>query len=250
MALKFRITKTAFDKLDDTGKEHYEADGDKHYTLVVEGLDDNGALKRAKERSDQEVVDLKADLKAANAEVTTLKASQGEGGADVARLTRSHERKIATITEAHDRVVNSLKAFVTKTLKGARAMEIATAISTVPKLMSKELEARMDVNFDGDEPALVINKADGTPDATLTPDKLRAEFVANPEFKSILVGNRATGSAAPQGALPGKSATPPAQAGVTPDTAANVNSMDGKSFVERVRQKREAAAASAGASAE
>lgn len=253
MALKYRITKTAFDKLDDAGKENYEADGDKHYTLAVEGLDDNGALKRAKERADQEVVDLKADLKAANAEVTTLKASQGEGGADVARLTRSHERKIATITEAHEKLTNGLKEFIKKTLKGSKAKEMATAISTVPSLLADKIEARMDVNFDGDEPVLVINNAAGAADPTLTLDKLKAEFVANPEFKSILVGNRATGSAAPIGVVPVQGATPSAIAGQQTTANVDVNTLDNKSFVERVKAKHEAAQAAkaaAGASAQ
>lgn len=242
MALKYRITKAAHSKLGDEMQAEYKADGDTHFVLDVSGLEDTDALKRAKDRADQEVVDLKADLAEANKKVKTLETAAGEGGQDVARLTRSHERKIATITETHEGVVGKLHTFIKGLLQSGKAKELATSISSVPSLMAEHIEKRLDVDFTGDEPKLIIKNKDGAADPAMTMDKLKSELVANPEFKSILVGNRATGSAAPHGVLPGAGATSPNNA----DAKADVNAMSGADFTALVRARREAAQQNAG----
>jgi hypothetical protein len=243
MALAFRITKTAYEKLADDIKSHYEADGDKHYALEVTGLEDNGALKRAKERAEEEAVDLKTELKEAQKELKTLKDAGGEGGQDVARLTRSHERKIASLTEKHTERETKLQAFIKKNLVESKAEALAKEISTVPALMTKHLMERMDALFDGDEPALVIMGKDGKPDPAMTVDKLKAEVLANAEFKPILIANKATGSAAQSGAMPAKGATP-AKVDAGGNTAeVDVNALPNDAFFARVKAKREAAAA-------
>lgn len=248
MALKFRITKTAFDKLSDEHKELYEADGDKHFTLAVEGMDDNGALKRAKDRIQEELDELKDEVKTKDKEIKTLKEAAGEGGADVTRLTRSHERKVTTLTEGFNTKLTGLQKFIEKTLIGGRAEAIASKISTVPKLMAKEIAARFSVEFPEDgEPVLKIKNKEGVVDPALTVDKLQAEFVANPDFKSILVVNKASGSDAQRGALPAKGATPANPPSPNGENGkVDVNALSDDDFVARVRQRVEAKAAAEG----
>ena len=50
MALKRKITKADYDKLAADLKTEYVADGDDNYRLDLDGEEDTGALKRAKDR--------------------------------------------------------------------------------------------------------------------------------------------------------------------------------------------------------
>ena len=53
MALKRKITKADYDKLAADLKTEYVADGDDNYRLDLDGEEDTGALKRAKDRETQ-----------------------------------------------------------------------------------------------------------------------------------------------------------------------------------------------------
>lgn len=246
MALTFRITKARFDKLDDETKEHYAADGDKHYKLDVEGLDDAGELKRAKERAEETVAELKDEVKTITKERDTLKSATTDGGADVQRLTRSHERKIATLTEEHTARLTARDSFIRKTLIDNTATALATEISTVPALMTDHIKKRLSVDFEGDEPKLVILDKDGKPAPALKIEALKQEVLTDPQFKAILVGSKATGSAAQRGnASPAVKGAAPTQDGSA--EAADVNALSGKSFTEKVRAAREARQQAAGA---
>ena len=62
MALKKKITKEAFEKLPDVLKSEYVANGD-DYVLDVDGEEDTGALKRAKDREKQRADELATQIK-------------------------------------------------------------------------------------------------------------------------------------------------------------------------------------------
>jgi len=208
MALKHKITKAAFDKLSDELKGEYVEDADKKggYTLDVEGLpepENDGALKRAKDREKIRADEAEAEAERLDTELTALKGNQGKGEKDIARLTKAHEKTIADMTADHEAKVGKLTKFIDKEIKGGKAEALATKISTVPKLLAGEIGKRLSVNYDGDEPALEILGADGKPDSKLTLDKLGEEFVANKDFSSIMIGSKARGSGAAPNNIPG-----------------------------------------------
>lgn len=239
MALKNRITKAAFDKLSDEVKEHYEADGDKHYKLEVDGLEDTGALTRARDREKERADELADEVKTLRKENKTLTEAAGEGGADVTRLSKSHERKITTINEEHATTLAGRDTFIKKLLINSEADKLANAISTVPSLMVGHIEKRMTVNFEGAEPKLVLLDKDGKPAPTLTVDGLKQELLTNAELKPILKGSQASGSSAqPNARQAGNSSAAPQGDGNKP---VDVNALDGKGFFERVKTSREAA---------
>lgn len=239
MALKFRITKGAFDKLDDATKEHYEADGDKHYKLDVDGIEDSAALTRARDREKERADELADELKTVKATNKTLTDAAGEGGQDVQRLQRSHDRKVTTLTEEHTTALTGRDNFIRKTLIEGQATSLAAAISTVPDLMADHIKKRLSVDFTGSEPKLVILDKDGKAAPTLTIDALKQEILTDAKFKPILQGSRATGSSAPVVARQAGngSASPQEQTGKPVD----LNAASGKEFTERVRASREAA---------
>lgn len=236
MALKFRITKAAFDKLEDAMKENYEPDGDKHYKLDVDGLDDAAELRRAKDRAEERHAEAQEEITALKKENKTLKDATGESGADIQRLQKSHDRKIATLKEEHDGVVGGLHGFIRETLIDGQALSLATEISTVPAIMADHVKKRLDVDFTGEKPKLVIKDKDGKAVPTLKLADLKQELLTSAELKPILVGSKATGSAASKANLPAGSGAAAPQV----DAKADVNALSPGDFVARVRASREA----------
>lgn len=243
MALKNRITKTAYDKLSDDLKEHYEADGDKHFKLEVEGLEDTGALTRALDRAKETATEQADEIKTLKKDNKALTDAAGDGGAaDVQRLTRQHERKVASLTEEHTTTLKGRDAFISKTLIDSQATALATAISTVPSLMADHVKKRLSVDFTGAEPKLVILDKDGKPAPALTIDTLKAELLTVAELKPILRGSQATGSTATtQARQAGNANGAPQVVEGEANKSVDVNALSNDAFVERVKAKHQAA---------
>jgi hypothetical protein len=182
MKLKYLLNSTAYNSLDDAHKEFYIAgDKDGEYVLDIDGLpqgEDTGPLKRGLEAEKGKSKELKRQLDEANAKIADFP--------DVEALKKTHETETA-----------KLKTFADKSLKDGVAMSIASKISNAPKLLAPEIAARISVDMTGDEPKTVFLDKDGKPDATLTVEKISEEFVANPDYKAIIVASKATGGGAP-----------------------------------------------------
>ncbi len=182
MAIKFKINKAAYDGLSDEQKALYMVgDTEGEYVLDVTDLpkaEDVGPIKRA-------LATEKEKVKTLTGEKATLQATI-DAAPDVAALTAKHEKEVA-----------KYKSFTEKTLLDGTATGIATKISTVPSLLSDKVKSRLVVDLDGDEPVVRVLGKDGKVDKDLTPEKLQQEFVANPEFKTIIIGSKASGGGAP-----------------------------------------------------
>lgn len=246
MALTFRITKAKFEKLSDEIKEEYEPDGDKHYKLDVDGLDDAAELRRAKERAEERATDAEAEVTTLNADITKkakeikrLEASQTTEGKDITKVEERWQRKLTTAEEAAALKLKGRDDFIRSQLIDNQAMTLATEISTVPSLMAGKIKERLTVDFEGEKPVLVILDKDNKPVPTMKIADLKTELLANPELKPILVGSKATGGAAQKGNVASKSATP------APDGPVDVNALEGKAFIEHIRTKQKAAEGSA-----
>lgn len=183
MAIKFKISKSAYDALSDELKGNYSVgESDNEYVLDVEGLpkgEDVGPIKRALEKE-------RATNKTLKGEKDTLQA-QIDAMPDVPALEAKHAKEVA-----------KYKTFTEKTLLDGTANSMASKISTVPSLMAKAIKERLVVDLDGDEPTVRIKGADGKVDANLTPEKLSQEFVANKEYAAIVIASKASGGGAPK----------------------------------------------------
>ena len=67
--MKAKITEEEFESLNEAIKSEYQKDGDK-YNLTVEGLEDTGALKRAKEHEKERRQKVEAELKKSKDQLT------------------------------------------------------------------------------------------------------------------------------------------------------------------------------------
>jgi hypothetical protein len=224
MALKFKINKAAYEKLSDDMKAEYIAgDTEGEFVLDVTDLpqgEDVGPVKRA--------------LDAEKAKYKTLKAER-----DGFKQQLDEMPHVEALKTEHAKELGKYKGFTEKTLIDGSAMTLATKISTVPGLLAKDLRDRFAVDLSGDEPKVTIKDKDGKPSAEMTMEKLQSEVVANPEYKSIIIGSKATGGGAPR--VP----TKPLGGGAPKDgeQVVDLSKAPAATLVERINARREAAAA-------
>lgn len=243
MALKLKIKKAVFDALSADIKKEYILEGE-DATLDVEGIEDTGALNRAKAREKQRADDLEAKLTEATEKNDRLE--RGKAG-DVDRLTRRYDTEKADLVKVHTETLSKKDAFIRESLLDSAAVGLSAKLNkNSPKIFVPHVTARLDVDFSGDKPALVIKGADGKP-SKMTLDDLQKEFVANKDFAGIIVGSQASG-----GAGTGNNKKPPGSAG-----GSNNGSGDGSnktpdwskapttSLVEHLKAKKAEAAAKA-----
>lgn len=202
MALKKKLTKAEYDKLSDVLKSEYIEDGD-GYRLDVDGEEDTGALKRAKDREAQLRRDAEKRAKDLEDQLAAVTDGDARKKGDIETLEKSWSKKLGETEAQYKARIDKLTDYTRRTMVDGTAMAIASKISTVPALMAKAVRERLTVDFEGDEPALRILDTSGKPSA-LTVDELTKEFVANKDFSSIIIGSKASGGGAPKNGL-GKS---------------------------------------------
>lgn len=194
MALKLKITKEEFAKLPADLQAEYAEGSDGSYSLDVTGLDDTGALKRAKDREAQLRKDAEKELKEARERLEALEGDDARKKGDIATLEKSWNSKLETQKNEYESKLTKGNSYIQKMLVDSKALEIATKISTVPNLILPHIKARLIADLDGDEPTTKILGTDGKV-SNLTIEQLSAEFVANKDFAPIIIGSKSSGGA-------------------------------------------------------
>lgn len=193
MALKKRIKKAEFEKLSDAIKAEYIEDGDE-FRLDVDGEEDTGALKRAKDREKELRKQAEDKLREAQEELDRINGDDARKKGDIATLEKSWQKKLDDQRAEAEAKIAKLTGHTTKTLVDNVASAIAHKISNAPALLLPHIKARLAADFEGDSPVTRVLDKDGKPSA-LTVDELSAEFVANKDFSAIIIGSKATGGA-------------------------------------------------------
>jgi hypothetical protein len=204
--LKFKITKTAYDKLSDDMKEHYKVVGDV-VTLDVDGLPeppDTATLTRTLDRVRAELDDAKEELGTTTKELTTIKATMSDSDRDVQKLQRRYEAKLADQNTDFTAKLATKDKIILDGEIGRTADALASKISTSPAVIKPHIIGRLHAEFDADGKPVVRVLKDGKPDAALTVEKLGEEFVANKDFAGIIRASNASG-----GRTPAPLGTPP-----------------------------------------
>jgi hypothetical protein len=192
--LKRKIDKATYTELSDARKELYE-EKDGSYVLRVED-DDNGELKRAKDREVQARKDAEKKARELQEKLDEISGVDAKKRGDIETLEKSWKEKLTQAETEATAKINKLKDSLQRTLVDKTAEGIATKLSTVPGLMSRAIRERLTVDFDADQPSLRILDQNGKPSA-LTLDDLEKEIVANKDYASILIGSKASGSGTP-----------------------------------------------------
>lgn len=198
MALKSKITKAEFDALHDILKPEYKVSGD-HYLL---DSDEANELRAAKDRetearrAEKERADrLQAEKDAAEEEARTAKLDKAKKDKDVEGLEASWNDKLTAAVAAEKVKTEKRENQLRKLLVDNQAISLANELSVSPKLILPHIRERLAAELDGDTPITRILDADGKPSAKTIAD-LKAEFIDNPDFKTIIKGSNANGGGA------------------------------------------------------
>ena len=195
MALKKKLTKAEYEKLSEHIKAEYIEDGD-GFRLDIDGDEDTGALKRAKDREAQLRREAETKLREAQEQLDALGNDDARKKGDIETLEKKWKGDLDVEKAAHKATTEKFQNAFKKSLIDAKATEIATKISKVPSLLSRVIRDRLTVDFDGDEPTTRVIGADGKVDEKLTLDDLTKELVANKEYADIIIASKASGGAA------------------------------------------------------
>lgn len=198
--MKLNLTTEEYDSLDESLKNEYKLDGE-GYALNVEGLEDTGALKRAKEHEKErrqkveaELKELKEALTAKEDEIIDLRKGAVSKD-DVEALERSYKEKLEKSSKEYEERIGNAEGSLRNMLVDNVATKLANEISTVPDLMSGAIAARLTTEIvDGKATTRVLDQNGNL--SALTVDELKKEFIANEKFSSIIVGSNASGSGA------------------------------------------------------
>lgn len=193
MALKKKLSKAEYDKLSDAIKAEYIEDGD-GFRLDIDGDEDTGALKRAKDREAQLRRDAEAKLREAQEELDRINGDDARKKGDIATLEKSWQKKLEDQKAEYEGKVSKLTSHTTKTLVDNVATQIASKISNAPALLLPHIKSRLQADFEGDAPVTRVLDKDGKPSA-MTVEELAAEFVANKDFSAIITASKASGGA-------------------------------------------------------
>lgn len=193
MALKQKITKEQFEKLSADIKTEYVEDGE-GFRLDVEGLEDTGALKRSKDREKQLRQDAEKEAKELREQLDALGTDDARKKGDIATLEKSWATKTEAQKAEFEGKLNKSNTYLTKVLVENVAQSIANKISSAPAILIPHIKARLQADFDGDEPATRVLDKDGKKSA-LSIDDLAKEFSDNKDFSAIIVASKASGGA-------------------------------------------------------
>lgn len=198
--MKLNVNAEEYELLDDAIKSEYKQ-GANGYELTVDGLEDTGALKRAKEHEKERRQKVEAELKEIKDQLTSkedeiIDLRKGAVSKDdVEALERSYKEKLEKSEKEYSGRIQEAEGSLRSMLVDNVATKLANEISTVPELMSGAISARLTTEIvDGKATTRVLDQ-NGKPSA-LTVEELKKEFVANEKFSSIIVGSNASGSGA------------------------------------------------------
>lgn len=193
MALKKKLSKEDYEKLSAHLKTEYIEDGE-GYKLDIDGDEDTGALKRAKDREAQLRKEAEKELKEAREKLAEIEGNDARKNGDIKTLEKSWSDKHESIKTEYEGKIGKLTSFISTALVDNVALQIASEISTAPKLLIPHIKARLAADFDGETPSTRVLDAAGKPSA-LKIDELKQEFVANKDFASIIIASKASGGA-------------------------------------------------------
>jgi hypothetical protein len=204
MALKRKLE--SLEGLDPSLHSHYvQADGG--FVLQVEGDEDTGALKRAKDHeknlrvaAEEKVAALTSQIEALTSERDTAiqerDAAKADKGKDTQALEASWQAKVDAANSKLETTQTELTREIERLLVTNTATSMAHEISTVPELFQDVIAKRLKVEkgADGQYFTRVLD-ATGAPSASNL-DDLKKELLANEKYAAIIISGKGSGGGA------------------------------------------------------
>lgn len=187
------------------GMESYYVEGEDG-TWVLEGVDgeeDNGALKRAKDHeknkrkeAEQKARDLESQVSDLREQLEDLEAGGGSK-AEVSKLQRNLDKVTKQLADATQAAADSDSAWRGKFEKkflDSHIRALASELSDSPDLLAPLLRDSFGVDFDGDEPSIRVRKDGEFTDVTM--DQFTKSIKDDVKYAPLLKGSSASGGSA------------------------------------------------------
>lgn len=201
------VMKAVLDSLDGVDKAfhgEYKKGDDGKFHLEVEGGEDTGALKRAKDYEKKERQKAEKALKDAQEAADALQSELDElhAGAvpkgDVEKLRKSYEDRLAKREKELNDELTGANGVINTLLVDNVASGLATKLAAKPEYVEAllpHIQSRLVVEKDGGKPVTRVKDKDGTVGAATLAD-LEKELLSNKAFAPILRGSHASGGGA------------------------------------------------------
>lgn len=199
MTLKRKLTQDEHSKLSDELKGLYI---EKNGSYILD-IDDTAfeELKNEKQRATEELERYKAQEseRIAKAEERARKKAkeeydQAKNNKDVEAIEKSWADKYAQLEQNLKDTTDTYNKYVRTSLIEQAVSNIATTISTSPKLLAPHIRSRLDVDLSSETPKLIVLDENGQRSA-LTLEELQKSFIDNTDFSAIIKATSANGGA-------------------------------------------------------
>jgi len=187
---------------DDFQKLYVEKDGKFH--LQVDGLEDTGALKRAKEHektarqtAETKASDLQAQLDTLNDDINKNKDNKSREKGDIEALDASWQEKMTKREGEFNTTIEGLNSSLNGLLVDNVSVQMAAEISVEgsSNVLLPHIKARLGVEERDGKMVTVVKDGQGKTSA-LTVAELKKEFQDNPMFAPVIVGSKGSGGGA------------------------------------------------------
>lgn len=204
MALKLLLD--SLDGVEESQKGLYE-ERDGKFHLMVEGIEDTGALKRAKDHEKKQRKEVEEKLRETESLLEEVQKklddndrSKAKSKGDVEALEKSWQEKLTAREAELQGKIDSLTGNLETLLVDNEAVRMASelAVEGSADVLAPHIKARLAVDTRDGKHITVVKDADGKPSAT-TMEELKAEIASNEVFAPVVVGSKASGSGASGG---------------------------------------------------
>jgi hypothetical protein len=205
MAIKFKLKDEAeYDALPKHLRDEYKKQDDGSYVVDLEGAEDTGALKRAKEhevaerkkaqKALKETMDKQTEIEAELAELRENKTKAADK--DVAATEKAWQAKLAKREKELTDQLGSIQKALKDTLETGVASSLAAELAgDNAELLTPHLLKRLRAEIvDGKAVTRVLGE-DGEVSA-LTPAELKKEILSSDKFAALVIGSKGSGGGA------------------------------------------------------
>lgn len=219
MALKAKLEK--LEGVNEVVAKEYkeiDEDGKKVFVLDIEGQEDVGALKRAKEHekkarqdAEKQVKELLDRSEKVQEELDEIRRGAIPKG-DVEKLEGSWKEKLTKLQTEMTGQLDAAYGTLQRLLVDNVAQSVAQKISNAPDLILPHVKARLKAEKTNDGYVTRVLDAEGKATA-LTVEELQKELTQDKRFAPIIIGSKASGGGASGGSGSGSasgSGAPPA----------------------------------------
>lgn len=193
--LKLKINKEEYEKLSDAIKELYSENGD-DYALSVEGVEDTGALKRAKDHEKTARQQAEKKLREMQQELADikLKLEEKEKPTDNKGVEELYKKKLAETENTLQQRIQKLETEMVNNAISAEANRLAAKLAgDKAKILLPHIKNRLKGEVVEDKIVTKILSEDGEETADSIED-LEKSFFTNADFSSVVIGSKANGT--------------------------------------------------------